>query len=136
MAFIRLRHYFPRLLPIVALLALAWSSSPTTAKEHDAPHGPTTICIIRHGEKPDSKDDPNLTSKGCQRADALARAFPQQFFVPDFIWATAPSKHSSRPLETVQPLARAVHEKVLDEYADADFAKLAHELLTDPKNSG
>ena len=39
-------------------------------------------------------------------------------------------------METVQPLARAVHEKVLDEYADADFAKLAHELLTDPKYSG
>jgi phosphohistidine phosphatase SixA len=130
------RRGWIHLLPFAALLALAWSSSPTRAKEPDALRGPTTIYIIRHGERPESKDDPNLTPKGYQRADALAHDFPPQFFTPDFIWATAPSKHSNRPLETVTPLARALHEKILDEYADADFAKLAHDLLTEPQYSG
>ena len=109
------------------------------------PAGPKAIYIIRHAEKPDSDSnsdsdadsnpDPNLTPKGIERAKALVHVIPDHFCTPDFIFATAPSKHSNRPIETVTPLAKALNMPILDPYASADFANLAHDLLTDPKYS-
>jgi len=101
-----------------------------------ASDGPKVIYIIRHAEKPDSKEDADLTAKGRQRAKALAEIFPRRFGVPDFLWATAPSRHSLRPLETVQPLAAALHMKILDQYADAEVAQLARDLLSQSEYSG
>jgi phosphohistidine phosphatase SixA len=121
---------------MLALSVLAWPAVDSSADQSGGGGEPKAIYIIRHGEKPDSSDDPDLAPKGYDRANALARVFPSRFCVPDFIWATAPSKHSRRPLETVAPLAKALHLTVLDEYADADFAKLAHDLLTQPQYSG
>jgi phosphohistidine phosphatase SixA len=122
---------------VLAMTVPAWSASPAPAANTQPPSDPPkAIYIIRHAEKPDSQDDPNLAPKGYERAKALAQIFPQRFCTPDFIWATAPSRHSDRPLETVQPLSKVLLMKILDEYADADFATLAHDLLTQPQYSG
>jgi phosphohistidine phosphatase SixA len=124
------------LMSLAVLVALGWLACPLAAKNYDAGGGPSAVYVIRHAEKPDSADDPNLSSKGYERAKALAGVIPQHFCTPDFIFATAPSKHSVRPLETVRPLAEVLKMKILDPYADADYAKLAHDLLTDPRYSG
>src|SRR6478672_2317427 len=76
-----------------------------------APHpngGPSRIILMRHADKPDDPDDPDLSAAGVARAEHLATYIPQIFGKPDYIIATARSKHSDRPLETVVPLARAV----------------------------
>jgi len=128
-----------RLISCLALSALGLLSAlntPTSARADSATTRPSVILIIRHAEKPESDDDPNLTSKGYERAKALAEVIPKHFCTPDFIWATARSKHSNRPFETVTPLAKALHLTILNQYADADFAKLAHDLLTDPTYGG
>jgi hypothetical protein len=125
--------YFLFISPIASLL---WFISPAPAIAQNVHTAPKIIFIIRHAEKPDSGTDPNLSPTGFKRAGALATAFPKNFCVPDFLFATAPSKHSNRPMETITPLAKAIHEKILDPYADADAAALAHELLTAPAYSG
>jgi phosphohistidine phosphatase SixA len=124
-----------RFFGLLLITVVAWPGS-AGAEKATASTPPAVICIIRHGEKPDSKEDPNLTPKGYQRADALAQTFPKNFFVPDVIWATEASKHSNRPVETITPLAKSLGEEIHKSYADSDYAKLAHELLTDPKYAG
>jgi broad specificity phosphatase PhoE len=97
---------------------------------------PKVIYIIRHAEKPDGGDDPDLSPKGYERAAALANVIPDHFSVPDMIFAAAKSKHSDRPVETVTPLAQNLHLSIQDNVSDKDYADLAHALLTDPRYTG
>jgi broad specificity phosphatase PhoE len=102
---------------------------------------PAHVLIIRHAEKPEG-DSPDLSPRGKERARALRNLFkksesrPKKFPTPDFIFAAKDSKKSHRPRETVKPLAKRLELKVNDDYADEDFAKLAHELLHDPRYAG
>ena len=71
---------------------------------------PTTlVLIIRHGEKPgDSGDEKesdgsDLSTRGHIRAAALAKHIPTEFGKPDFIFATAATKHSNRPWKLSNP---------------------------------
>jgi broad specificity phosphatase PhoE len=100
-----------------------------------APHangGPSRIILMRHADKPDDPDDPDLSAAGMARAEHLATYIPQTFGKPDYIIATARSKHSDRPLETVEPLARAVGVTVLHDIRDKDFEDLVDEIFSDP----
>src|SRR5271170_704397 len=87
-----------------ALGLLRAMGSQTPVGQDQATTEPSAIFIIRHAEKPDSDDDPNLTPRGYERAKALADVIPKHFCRPDFIWATARSRRSNRPFETVTPL--------------------------------
>jgi phosphohistidine phosphatase SixA len=104
------------------------------------PHGPAIVMIIRHAEKPDEPatgaKDPNLNARGYQRADALATVIPDHFPRPDFLIATKETKGSRRPIETITPLSKALHEAIDATIADDDYATLAHQVLTDPKYAG
>jgi hypothetical protein len=112
-----------------------------------------TVLIIRHAEKPDPHGDvgvdPNgaanhlsLTPLGWQRAGAWAELFApslgQQSLLPtpQTVFASAPKSHadvaagqggsaSSRPLETISPLASKLGVKIdlrFDEGSEADLA--------------
>ncbi len=97
---------------------------------------PREILIIRHAEKPVSADSPNLTARGYARAAALVQFFSASFDTPDYLFATQVSKRSNRPVETVTPLATALHLGLDSTVADADYASLAQEILTNPKYVG
>ena len=43
-----------------------------------------------------------------------------RFATPDFIFATERSKNSKRPIETVTPLATALHLPINEQYGDKD----------------
>ena len=94
--------------------------------------------IIRHAEKPDDpgEKDPNLSKRGFERAEALAKVIPEHFPHPDFLIATKRSKGSNRPAETITPLSKALHEEIEANEKDDDFAKVAHDVLTNPKYAG
>ena len=128
-------------LRLIGFLALFLSISPRSAfpAPTTQPPGPHIILIIRHAEKPDPTDaapDINLSKRGFQRADALAKTIPDHFPRPDFLIATRQSKNSNRPVETITPLAAALHEKIEAEFKDDEFDQAAHEVLTDPKYTG
>jgi hypothetical protein len=65
----------------------------------------------------------------------IARPAPR-FATPNFLFATHPSKSSNRPVETVTPLASALGLAVDDKHADADYAKVATDILTNAKYVG
>jgi hypothetical protein len=112
------------------------------ARADDAKSYPARILIIRHGEKPSDAEMVGLSEEGKERAKALHKLFeksderPDPFPRPDFIFATKDSKKSHRPRLTVTPLAKKLELKIDDRFANADFAKLANELLSESKYAG
>ena len=95
--------------------------------------------IIRHAEKPPgakAEKDPNLSSRGYERASALAKVIPERFPKPDFLIATKRTKSSNRPVETITPLSTALHEPIESTFKDEAFERLAHSVLTNPKYAG
>jgi broad specificity phosphatase PhoE len=123
------------LLAIGLLSPLMWGESATAP----AAKGPRMIMIIRHAEKPaDSATtkNPDLSPAGVERAAALAKVIPEHFPKPDFLFATKRSAHSNRPVETIEPLSKAMHLPIDDNFADADVTGIAHEVLTNAKYDG
>lgn len=104
--------------------------------------GPAQVLIIRHGEKPgdpSAPDDPTdrgLSTRGRERAAALAYSIPDAFPRPDFLFATKDSDSSKRPGETIAPLAARLKLDVDQKYADKDYCELAKEILGHPKYAG
>jgi hypothetical protein len=101
-----------------------------------APQPPATIYLIRHAEKLTDKR-PDLAPDGFRRASLIPNLFlppagdtriplPK----PDFIFATARSKNSNRPFETVMPLSSALNEPISNEILDDDYPELAKLLLS------
>jgi hypothetical protein len=93
---------------------------------------PAKVVVMRHAEKLADPDDPNLSVPGQARAVALVAWYPATFGRPDFIFATAISKHSERPIQTVQPLAQNLGIPLNATFSDQDYGALAKLLLGDP----
>lgn len=94
---------------------------------------PATILIIRHAEKlTDGRID--LSPVGFERAKLLPKLFlpgaRPDLPTPQVLFATHLSAHSNRPVQTVTPLAAAMHLPINDSFEDNDFAGLAKELLS------
>ena len=90
------------------------------------------ILLMRHAEKTGDPVDPHLSPDGYARATALADYIPSSFGIPDFIFATSMSKHSTRCIETVKPLSARTGILFDATYADQDYAALASHLLSAP----
>lgn len=106
-----------------------------TAIDH-ANGGPSRIILMRHADKTDDPYNEDLSDAGMARASRLATYIPQTFGNPDFIIATAHSKHSNRPRETVAPLASALGLKVQHDYENGEFVDLASEIFLRPDYKG
>ena len=104
------------------------SAADFTAVEHPN-GGPSRILLMRHADKPEDRYDSDLSDAGMARAEHLATYIPQTFGKPDYIIATAHSKHSNRPTETVKPLADALGMKVQHDFEDDDFEELVEEIF-------
>jgi hypothetical protein len=103
---------------------------------------PGKILIVRHGEKPGDpgvdapSDGTGLSTRGYERAGALAPWLVATFGKPDFLFATKLSPHSNRPVETITPLSGATELKINSDYADDEYDKLASKLASDDKYAG
>jgi phosphohistidine phosphatase SixA len=94
--------------------------------------GPKRILLMRHADKTDDPDNEDLSDAGVERAKRLATYIPETFGKPDIIVATAHSKHSDRPKETVEPLADALGLKIQHDFENKEFADLVDEIFNDP----
>jgi hypothetical protein len=94
---------------------------------------PAKVMVMRHAEKRDDPDDPNLSDAGVARASALISWYPVTFGRPEFIIATAASRHSQRPVQTVEPLALSLGIPIDTTFADQDYGALAKSVLSDSK---
>src|SRR5262249_4860369 len=65
------------------------------------------------------------------------RTKPAPFPTPDFLFAAAESKHSNRPVETVQPLAKALGDmEIHANHADDDYRAVVDRLFSNAKYDG
>jgi hypothetical protein len=97
---------------------------------------PSKILIMRHAEKPAGSGNIHLSPEGVQRTQRLATYIPTTFGPPKFLFATAQSADSNRPIETIQPLSDAIGVPIEATFADDQYKMLANLLLTDPKYNG
>jgi hypothetical protein len=101
-----------------------------------AAQAPATIYVIRHAEKlTDGRED--LSVAGFMRAAMLPQLFLPTpgssralLAKPAFLFATAKSKHSNRPFETIMPLSSGLNLPISNEIENDDFAALAKDLLS------
>jgi phosphohistidine phosphatase SixA len=98
--------------------------------------GPKRILLMRHADKTDDAQDEDLSEAGQARAEHLATYIPQTFGNPDFIIASAHSKHSNRSKETVEPLAHALGMKVQHDLEKDEFEDLVEEIFNNPDYKG
>jgi broad specificity phosphatase PhoE len=93
---------------------------------------PKTVYIIRHAEKPEDPHDPNLSPQGVERAQALAKNCEKLFGKLDCLFAAETSAASARSVETIDPLAQAIHVDIDSSVSNKDYAVLASRLLAGP----
>lgn len=102
---------------------------------------PAEVILIRHAEKPETGID--LSLRGRERAAALAPYFLEspellKFKTPVAIYAQRPKNAMSsiRSIETVRPLADALHLKINDTYMRDDFEQMVEEIRRKPEYEG
>src|SRR4051812_11299897 len=88
--------------------------------------GAKRIVIFPHAGKPASRE-PHLALRGKMRALGLAKLLPK-IVKPDFVFASTSTKHSSRPYQTVRPMADKLGLDVSTVYADKETKKLVKTL--------
>jgi phosphohistidine phosphatase SixA len=93
---------------------------------------PTVVLLMRHAEKEEGEAKrSDLSPVGIRRANLLPTLFNRQDMPrPDVIFASDASKHSNRSVETVTPLASALHLRVNHDYSEYEAKALSKELLS------
>jgi broad specificity phosphatase PhoE len=122
-----------KLARLVAVLVFAVAASPRAAAQ------PANIILIRHGEKPADKTDPNLNWFGKARAAALVSYFTSSpdmkpLGTPTVLFAQAsPPGHSLRPYQTIKPYADSLTPPAAidQKYESKEYAKLVTHVLAD-----
>jgi hypothetical protein len=96
---------------------------------------PKEILIIRHAEKPADTSNENLSTKGYERAAALAFYMPDAFGTIDHIFAAGVGhkSHSERPMETITPLANRLGKKVHDSFLKYQYPEMIAHIFGDDK---
>ncbi len=106
------------------------ASSPATTQE--------TLVFVRHGEKPATGEDGQLTCQGQNRALALPNVLLGKFGVPSYIFAAEPDENQDdngvnyyylRALATIEPTAVQAGVTIDLKYDKNDINDLESELM-------
>ena len=122
---------------LVTLIAGIWLAIVVNAAFAD----PAEVILIRHAEKPETGND--LTLRGRERAAALVPYFLEtpellEAKTPVAIYAQRPKNATSsiRSIETVRPLANALHLKINDSFVRDEFQQMVEEIRHKPEYEG
>jgi len=123
------RTWTKRCACIALFLGLFWQLAVT------AQAMPAQVMIIRHAEKFEDRNNIHLNPRGLTRAKALSQFFQSdprvlEYGLPAAIIAQRPSslKKSVRCEETVEPLAHALGQPIINRFAYGEVAALAEWL--------
>ena len=104
---------------------------------------PAQVILLRHGEKPPDESNVNLSERGEARARALVAFLTTKpaFLtngLPTALFAPKVTKrgHTSRPYETIEPLAEHLKLSIQTPNGPSDYAALAKHILSDPDFDG
>ena len=104
----------------IAIGAISTRRSRTYESAHARP---TEVILMRHAEEPPR--GPHLSEQGMARANALPGFFIARGLPPTALFAARSTRSSSRPVETLDPLAAALGLRIDDSCGDEQYAKLA-----------
>jgi len=99
----------------------------STAPVQRSPSAPGEVLLIRHGEEP--KSGPDLNDQGRARANALVGLFEHPLMQPSSIFAAKSSKQSARPVQTCEPLAKAIGLTIDERFDEKDYKAAATAIL-------
>lgn len=88
---------------------------------------PAEVFLIRHAEEPPT--GMHLDDRGQMRAKALIGLFSGRFNRPTALFGTRSSSHSSRAVETLQPLSDALHLPIDQSCDTLEYERLASMIL-------
>jgi hypothetical protein len=104
---------------------------------------PAEVILLRHAEKPPDESNVHLSATGKERSRALVKFFATAPELttngpPIVLFAARPvsRKHSNRPAETLEPLAKHLKLRVQIPYTAKEYAALARKILHDPAYKG
>jgi hypothetical protein len=130
---VRSRPYLRLFVLTWLVLALGACARKTEKAAVPGPQPPATILLIRHAEKL-TGGRIDLSPTGFERARLLPRLFGPTLRpdvpTPQVLFATHISAHSNRPVQTVTPLAEALHLPIDDSFKNDEYAALASTLLS------
>jgi hypothetical protein len=101
---------------------------------------PAQVILLRHGEKPASGD--SLSPTGFKRAAMLATYFtgklPFAMSTPIALYAQRSSKNhsSTRPVQTIAPLANVWQLPLYTSYSTGDYKKLVDDVMSNSDYDG
>jgi hypothetical protein len=124
--------------------AIARPASPAAAQAASSSAGdikaraPAIVFIIRHAEKPLDDKSGDLSPQGFKRAGVLPYLFlplpgstaPPRLPRPDALFASDASGKSNRPMETIMPLAQALHLTISHDFIDRETAGVAKQVMS------
>lgn len=87
---------------------------------------PAEILIIRHAEEANGV---HLNRQGKRRAELLPTLFPARFKNPTALFAARSNNNTERCVETIEPLAAALHLRIDQTFTEAKYADLAKSIL-------
>lgn len=91
---------------------------------------PSQVILMRHAEKTGLPGDLGLSALGQARARALAVCWPRFLGEPDAIIACRSTPKSTRPVDTVRPLAQRLGLGIDDRWGTQDYSALAATVAT------
>jgi broad specificity phosphatase PhoE len=95
---------------------------------------PKLLILMRHVQKTGQPGDTGLSAFGNERARRLAEAWSRVMPSLDMIIACRSTTKSSRPVDTVRPLADTLNLSIDDRWGTQDYQALARHLISDPGN--
>ena len=111
----------------LVIICSAWASAPTTE----------TMIFVRHGEKPASGENGQLTCQGQNRATALPAVLIPRYGNPDYVFAAEPVENQDddgvnywylRAMATIEPTAVAAGVTINLNYDKDDIDDVETEL--------
>ena len=91
---------------------------------------------MRHAEETSDPMNLDLSPAGAIRAHMLADYISATFGTPQILIATALSKHSDPPAETLTPLSQRIGSSIESNFGDKEWAELANDLMVNPRYAG
>ena len=97
---------------------------------------PRQVVLLRHAEKTGRPGDRGLSPRGQARAVALAEVIPERLDAPEVLIACRSSTKSTRPVDTVRPLAARLGLDILDPGGTWDIGPRASAVSSVPVFAG
>jgi phosphohistidine phosphatase SixA len=113
-----------------ASLAATWGGGRSGQRRPATHVSRMEIVLFRHGEETSDALDPDLSTRGRERAERLGIYLPREYGAPDLLVAAASTRSSVRCFLTMRPLATSIGMRIWTQLRANQSRQLADALLS------